>query len=120
MVCGASLDVGLSATAAVVAGDLPNVPQDHKVALGFQTNPDGSHKLNFPRIQMRVDDETLDMLFDMGADRELNGATMACVRAGGVRNAPRALLRNRFSNGGKRRIRNGVCVRKRRSQRAQP
>lgn len=54
----------------------------HKVALGFQTNPDGSRKLNLPRIQIRVDGETLDVLFDTGADTKLNGAAMACVADG--------------------------------------
>lgn len=70
------------------AGDLPKVPQEHKVELGFQTNPNGSRKLNFPRIQIQLDGETLDMLFDTGAFTELNGATMACVADG--RSAKRA------------------------------
>lgn len=70
------------------AGDLPRLPQAHNVTLGFQMNPDGSRKLNFPRIEIRVDGETLDMLFDTGANTELNGAGSACVADG--RSAKRA------------------------------
>ncbi|MEO6050051.1 MAG: hypothetical protein ABIP78_01800 [Pyrinomonadaceae bacterium] len=39
----------------------------HRITLGFQTNTNGKRQLNFPRIQVEIDGETLEMLFDTGA-----------------------------------------------------
>ncbi|NTX17399.1 hypothetical protein HUA76_42180 [Myxococcus sp. CA056] len=49
------------------ARDVPEVAPAHRVALGFPTDATGKRQANFPRIQVRVDGETLDLLFDTGA-----------------------------------------------------
>ncbi|MBJ6765069.1 hypothetical protein JGU66_30265 [Myxococcaceae bacterium JPH2] len=48
-------------------GDVPTVDASHRVSLGFPTNAEGARETNFPRIQIKVDGETLDLLFDTGA-----------------------------------------------------
>ncbi len=49
------------------AGDLPEVAPPHRVTLGFPADSEGKRETNYPRIQVRVDGETLDLLFDTGA-----------------------------------------------------
>ncbi|MBU8899107.1 hypothetical protein DRW03_34910 [Corallococcus sp. H22C18031201] len=48
-------------------GDVPTVDAAHRVSLGFPTTAEGIRQANFPRIQIKVDGETLDLLFDTGA-----------------------------------------------------
>lgn len=61
------------------AGDLPRGKAEHRVTLGFRTNPAGKRMLNFPRIQISVDGETLDLLFDTGASTELTETASAAL-----------------------------------------
>jgi len=64
-----------------VPGDLPDVAPAHRVVVGFQKAADGNVGA-YGRIQMIVDGQSIDMLFDTGATVEL---TELGVRAlGGV------------------------------------
>ncbi|MBX9402139.1 retropepsin-like domain-containing protein [Lysobacter sp. BMK333-48F3] len=62
-------------------GALPRVEAAHRVALGLQKGDDGRPTTHFPRIAVRIDGETLQLLFDTGASlmlteqgvRELGG-----------------------------------------------
>jgi len=48
-------------------GALPRVDQAHRVELGFQKDPQGRPTTHFARIPVRIDGETLQLLFDTGA-----------------------------------------------------
>src|SRR5690349_7645957 len=48
-------------------GDVPAHDPARRVSLGFQTGPDGKRTTHFPRIPVKIDGETLDLLFDTGA-----------------------------------------------------
>jgi hypothetical protein len=48
-------------------GDIPAHDPTHRVPLGFPVGSNGQRQTNFPRIQIRVDGETIDLLFDTGA-----------------------------------------------------
>ncbi|WP_223643741.1 hypothetical protein [Corallococcus sp. EGB] len=52
-------------------GDLPKVAPPHRVTLGFPSDSAGKRQANYPRIQVRVNGETLDLLFDTGATLSL-------------------------------------------------
>lgn len=52
-------------------GDVPKQTAEHLVALGFQTSGSGKRKTNFPRIQITIDGEPTDLLFDTGASTVL-------------------------------------------------
>ncbi|HEX8268178.1 MAG TPA: hypothetical protein VF596_22455 [Pyrinomonadaceae bacterium] len=58
------------------AGDVPAVKPAHRVTLGFKANDTGKRILNFPRIAVKIDGETLDLLFDTGASTELTEAAL--------------------------------------------
>ncbi len=60
-------------------GDLPKQNERHRLALGFQTNSSGKRTTNFPRIQVSVDGQPLDLLFDTGASTELNDNALAAL-----------------------------------------
>lgn len=70
------------------ANALPRVAAKHRVRLGFQKDADGKAITHFPRIAVRIEGETLQLLFDTGASvrlsaqaaRELGGGPT--VRAG--------------------------------------
>lgn len=64
------------------AGDLPPHAPEHRVPLGFQTGPDGKRTTHFPRIQARIDGETLDLLFDTGATSRLTRDALAALGDG--------------------------------------
>ena len=53
-------------------GSLPRVPVAHQVRLGFQKGQDGQPTTHFPRIPVRIDGETLQLLFDTGATLRLS------------------------------------------------
>jgi len=61
-------------------GDLPKNKNEHRVALGFQKNSAGKRTTNFPRIQVLIDGETLDLLFDTGASTELSKNALAALK----------------------------------------
>lgn len=61
-------------------GDLPKSNEKHQVALGFRKNPAGKRAAHFPRIQVSIDGETLDLLFDTGASTELTDAALAVLK----------------------------------------
>lgn len=63
-------------------GDLPAHEPARRVALGFQTGPDGRRTTHFPRIPVKVDGETLDLLFDTGATTTLTPAALAALGDG--------------------------------------
>lgn len=60
-------------------GDLPKQKEKHRVALGFQTKNSGTRATNFPRIQVFIDDETIDLLFDTGASTRLSSDALAAL-----------------------------------------
>jgi hypothetical protein len=60
-------------------GDLPEGEATHRVTLGFQTNAAGKRTTHFPRIQVSIDGETLDLLFDTGASTELTDTALAAL-----------------------------------------
>lgn len=61
-------------------GDVPTHDPAHRVALGFQTGPDGRRTTHFPRIPVGIDGETLDLLFDTGASTTLTPAGLAAIQ----------------------------------------
>lgn len=60
-------------------GDLPPHDPARRVSLGFKTGPDGKRVTHFPRIPVKVDGETLDLLFDTGASTRLSPAALAAL-----------------------------------------
>ncbi|HSK75211.1 MAG TPA: hypothetical protein VLQ45_02040, partial [Thermoanaerobaculia bacterium] len=54
----------------------------HRVALGFQTGPNGKRTSHFPRIPVKIDGETLDLLFDTGATTTLTPEALAALGDG--------------------------------------
>jgi hypothetical protein len=69
-------------------GDVPPHEPAHRVQLGFKTGPDGRRVRQFPRIPVKIDGETLDLLFDTGATTLLTPAGLAALGDG--RSAERA------------------------------
>jgi hypothetical protein len=65
-------------------GDLPDIPAEHRVALGFPTDKKGERypSLSFARIQATVDGEVIDLLFDTGANTVLSDSAVAAVHDG--------------------------------------
>lgn len=55
---------------------------EHRVALGFKTKATGERALDFPRIPITVEGETLDLLFDTGATTRLTEAALASLKDG--------------------------------------
>ena len=61
------------------AGDAP-IGKGHRIRLGFRTDDKGQRDLNFPRIQVSVEGEMLDLLFDTGATTALSDSALAVLR----------------------------------------
>jgi hypothetical protein len=61
------------------AGDLPPHSTKHRVALGFQTDSAGRPTVNFPRIRVLIDGDSLDLLFDTGAMTALTDSAHAAL-----------------------------------------
>lgn len=59
--------------------DLPKHKPEHEAKLGFQTSGSGKRAANYPRIQVVIDNETLDLLFDTGASAQLSDAALATL-----------------------------------------
>jgi hypothetical protein len=64
------------------AGDLPPHSTKHRVALGFQTDSAGRPTVNFPRLRVRIDGDSLDLLFDTGAMTALTDSAHAALADG--------------------------------------
>lgn len=60
-------------------GDLPQVPPQHRVPLGFQTDKAGIRTTGFPRLQATIDGEKIDFLFDTGAETRLTPNAVASL-----------------------------------------
>ncbi|WP_052487157.1 hypothetical protein [Gordoniibacillus kamchatkensis] len=54
----------------------PLIKGEHCVTLGFIKDNKGSRKLNFPRIQAVIDNETINFLFDTGATLKLSAQAL--------------------------------------------
>src|SRR5262249_18478102 len=64
-------------------GDLPALAPEHRVALGFQTGPDGRRTSQFARLPaVEIAGETLDFLFDTGATTFLTDAALQTLNDG--------------------------------------
>jgi hypothetical protein len=61
------------------AGNLPPHSTKHRVALGFQTDSAGRPTVNFPRIRVLIDGDSLDLLFDTGAMTTLTDSAHAAL-----------------------------------------
>jgi len=66
-------------------GDVPGRNTKHQLTLGFKTDEKGQRALNFPRIQVLIDGETMDLLFDTGATTTLTDTALAALRNRGAR-----------------------------------
>jgi hypothetical protein len=64
-------------------GDLPPHDPAHRVPLGFQANRSGARTMNFPRIRIQVDGDSLDLLYDSGATLALSDSAHALLADGG-------------------------------------
>jgi hypothetical protein len=60
-------------------GHLPAVAAEHRIAVGFPRDDAGKPTSPYGRIQMTVDGETIDMLFDTGATVDLTDAALAAL-----------------------------------------
>ena len=58
----------------------PPMEGAHVVPLGFRTGKDGARETAFARIQVQVDGETLDLLFDTGAQTRLTPAAAKALK----------------------------------------
>lgn len=63
-------------------GDLPQHDPAHAVSLEFPTNGGGQRETDFPRIQIHVDGETIDLLFDTGATVHLSKTALSALHDG--------------------------------------
>ncbi|MBN1206271.1 MAG: hypothetical protein JXB05_15245 [Myxococcaceae bacterium] len=63
-------------------GDVPAVDERHRVPLGFRKSAMGARETHFPRIQLQVDGETLDLLFDTGATVSLTDKALQALGDG--------------------------------------
>jgi hypothetical protein len=57
-------------------GDLPEVPEAHRIPFGMQRDMTGTPTSPYGRIQMQVDGASIDMLFDTGATIALTDAAL--------------------------------------------
>ena len=62
------------------SGDLPKQDAAHRVTLGFKSDETGKRALNFPRIQVTIDGESLDLLFDTGAMTKLSDTALNALK----------------------------------------
>lgn len=56
----------------------------HKVKLGFRVSGNGKRALNYPRIQVEIDGEILELLFDTGATTFLTKQALDKLATGGA------------------------------------
>lgn len=68
---------------AVEAAGWTPAPGAHRAALGFRTDQDGARSHHFPRIDVRIDGQTLPMLLDTGAMTVLAPAALSALADGG-------------------------------------
>ncbi len=64
-------------------GDLPAHEGAQRIDLGFQTDSAGRRTTHFPRIQVVIDGDTLDVLFDTGATMALTAEALEAIGDGG-------------------------------------
>ena len=57
----------------------------HPVSVSFKTDAAGQRETNFPRIEIRVDGETIPVLFDTGAETYLTPEALKGLNDGGPR-----------------------------------
>ena len=65
------------------AGDVPRLAPAHVVPLAFKSDSAGRRTLNFPRIRVEIDGDSLDLLFDTGASARIPAAALATLGDGG-------------------------------------
>lgn len=63
-------------------GDLPKHEAVHRAFLGFPKSPDGRRATNFPRVEVQVEGEKIDLVLDTGATVKLSSAALATVDEG--------------------------------------
>ena len=63
-------------------GDVPQHEPEHKAVLGFRVAGAGRRTSNHPRITIKVDGESLDVLFDTGATSHLSDAGVKALGDG--------------------------------------
>jgi hypothetical protein len=66
---------------------LPDVPPEHRIAVGFVRGDDGKVASPYGRIDMTVDGETIDMLLDTGATITLSEGARRALGGGPVERA---------------------------------
>lgn len=64
-------------------GDLPAHEEAQRIDVGFQTDSAGRRTTHFPRVQVVVDGDTLDVLFDTGATMALTPEALDGIGDGG-------------------------------------
>ncbi|WP_338865016.1 hypothetical protein [Myxococcus stipitatus] len=64
------------------AGDLPKGEARHRVTLGLPSDSSGKRETHFPRIQVRVDGEVLDLVLDTGALMSLSESARMALADG--------------------------------------
>jgi len=69
------------------AGDVPQVPAPHRMAMGLPRDAAGNVESPYGRIQMQVDGESIDMLFDTGATVVLMPDAMKALGGNAVHRA---------------------------------
>ena len=67
------------------AGDVPKVPAEHRVELGFQKDEKGERSLDFPRIRAEIDGTVFDLLLDTGATVQLTEEAKSALKDRGAR-----------------------------------
>lgn len=67
----------------VLGYDASVLPAEHRVPLGYQTNPAGRRTTHFPRVEVEVDGESLDLLFDTGATVNVGDESLRKLDDGG-------------------------------------
>ena len=75
----------------------PEVPPEHRLAVGFPRNDAGKVASPYGRIQMIVGGETLDMLLDTGADATLTDSAREALGGGPVERATSFITKTVFN-----------------------
>jgi len=65
--------------------DVPTVPPEHRVALGFKKDEKGGRAMDFPRIRAEVDGKAFDLLLDTGATVNLSESAVPGLKGGPAR-----------------------------------
>src|SRR5262249_2025722 len=61
-------------------GDVPKVPAEHRVELGFKKDEKGERALDFARIRAEIDGKAFELLLDTGATVELSESAAAALK----------------------------------------